>query len=346
MKLIIPFAFLFFVLTSCQKEKITIGTNVSETFYLDNNGASMRLLVEGNTSSHTFLLFVHGGPGSSSYFYNTDYISQNVENKYAVVYWDQRNAGGSQGNSNGDQLNLPQMTEDLKKVIQLIKYRYGQNSNIFILGHSFGGLLTASFMTTGDYQSMVKGWILADGSHNYPLNDTLTRQMLLTVGQQQIALNKNVSGWKTIVDYCNSHTGNFTFEESLQLTAYAEDAETFFDKVKEINLATLIDYDPVQYGWPVTSILFNLSYSSNASFNRDLAITKFSSKLGVVTTPTLLLYGKYDFVCPGGLEEDVFNRINTLDKKIAVSHISGHNIMLQDESFFCKEVNAFIESHR
>ena len=346
MKNIIPFVFLIFVLTSCQKEKITIGTNVSETFYLDNNGASMRLLVEGNTSSHIFLLFVHGGPGSSSYFYNTDYISQNIENKYAVVYWDQRNAGGSQGNSNGDHLNLPQMTEDLKKVIQLIKHRYGQDSGIFLLGHSFGGLLTASFMTKDNNQSMVKGWIFADGSHNYPLNDTLTRQKLMTVGRQQIALNRNVNSWKTIVDYCNSHTGNFTFEESLQLTAYAEDAETFFDKVKEINLSTLIDYDPVQYGWPVTSILFNLSYSSNAGFNRDLAITEFSSKLGKVTTPTLLLYGKYDFTCPGGLEEDVFNRINTRDKKIVISPISGHNIMLQDEVFFCKEVNAFIESHQ
>jgi len=346
MKHIIPFVILFFVLTSCQKEKITIGINVSETFYLDNNGASMRVLVEGNTSSHTFLLFVHGGPGSSSYLYNTDYISQNIENKYAVVYWDQRNAGASQGNSNGGHLNLPQMTEDLKKVIQLIKSRYGQGSGIFILGHSFGGLLTASFITTGNNQSMVKGWIFADGSHNYPLNDTLTRQMLLTVGQQQIVLNKNISSWKTIVDYCNSHTGNFNFEESVQLSAYAEDAETYFEEVKEINLATLIDNDPVQYGWPVTSILFNLNYSTNAGFNRDLAKTEFSSKLGVVTTPALLLYGKYDFICPGGLEEDVFNRINTLDKKMVISPISGHNIMLQDESFFCKEVNAFIEGHK
>ena len=346
MKHIIPFVFLFFVLTSCQKENITIGTNVSETFYLDNNEASMRLLVEGNTASKTFLIFVHGGPGSSSYFYNTSYISQNIENKYAVVYWDQRNAGGSQGNSNGDHLNLPQMTEDLKKVIQLIKSRYGQDSGIFILGHSFGGLLTASFMTTGNNQSMVKGWIFADGSHNYPLNDTLTRQMLLIEGQRQINQKKNVSSWNTIIEYCTAHVGNFSFGESLQLTSYAEDVETYFDEVKEIDLATLIDYDPIQYGWPVTSILFNLNYSSNASFNRDLAKTEFSSKLGKITTPTLLLYGKYDFVCPGGLEDDVYKRINTTDKKLAVSPISGHNIMLQDESFFCKEVNAFIESHK
>src|ERR1035437_1694212 len=128
MKCVIAFAFIVFVIISCQKEKITFGTNVSETFYLDNAGASMRLLVEGNTLSHIFLIFVHGGPGSSSYFYNTDYISQNIENKYAVVYWDQRNAGASQGNANGDHLNLPQMTDDLKKVIQLIKSRYGQSS--------------------------------------------------------------------------------------------------------------------------------------------------------------------------------------------------------------------------
>jgi len=346
MKLIIPFVFLFFVLTSCQKEKITIGTNVSETFYLDNNGASMRLLVEGNTSSHTFLVFVHGGPGTGSFIYNTPYISQNIENKYAVVYWDQRNAGASQGNSNGDHLNLPQMTDDLKKVVQLIKHRYGQDSGIFILGHSFGGLLTASFMTKDDNQSMVKGWIFADGSHNYPLNDSLTRQMLLAFGQQQVIQNRNADSWKIIIQYCNTHTSNFTFEESNQLFAYATNAETNFKKVEEINLATLLQDDPVKNDWPITSILLNLRYSSDAQFNRDLANTEFSSMLGVVTTPTLLLCGKYDFICPEGLEEDVYNRINTTDKKIVISPISGHNIMLQDESFFCKEVNTFIESHQ
>ncbi len=346
MKQIITIVFLVFVLTSCQKETITIGTNVSETFYLDNKGASMRLLVEGNTASHTFLIFVHGGPGSSSFYYNTDYITQNIENKYAVVYWDQRNAGASQGNANGDNLNLPQMTDDLKKVIQLIKSRYGQDSGVFILGHSFGGLLTASFMTTDDNQSMVKGWIFADGSHNYPLNDTLTQQMLLHVGQQQINLKRNVSSWEPIVKYCSNHTGNFTFEESNQLYAYATDAETYFEKVKKISLATLIDDDPVKNDWPVTSILLNLNYSSNADFNRDLAKTAFSSRLGVVTTPTLLLCGKYDFICPKGLDEDVFNRIKTTDKKLVISPISGHDIMLQDETFFCNEVNAFIESHK
>ncbi len=338
---------IFFLLSiSCQKEKITLGINISETFYFENNKASMRVLVEGNTLSQVFLIFVHGGPGSSSYFYNTDYISQNLENKYAVVYWDQRNAGATQGNSNGDNLNLAQMTDDLKKLIQVIKSRYGQNSDVFILGHSFGGLLTSSFMTTGNNQSMVKGWIFVDGSHNYPLNDSLTRQMLLDVGQQQIALNKYTDEWNSIISYCNEHTGNFTLEESNRLNKYASDAETYIDGVKKIDLLTFLKENAVKYEWTLTSMYFNYQYSLNARINNELAVTQFSSSLYKVTTPTLLLFGQFDFICPQGLGLDILNRINTTDKKIAISPISGHYMMFQDEVFFCNEVADFIELHK
>ena len=36
-----------------------------------------------------------------------------------MVYWDQRNAGASQGTSNGKYLHLDVMVEDLKKVIEV-----------------------------------------------------------------------------------------------------------------------------------------------------------------------------------------------------------------------------------
>lgn len=306
----------------------------------------MRVLVEGNTASQVFLLLVHGGPGESSYFYKTDYISQNIGNKYAIVYWDQRNAGASQGSSNDNHLNLPQMTDDLKKVIQVIKGRYGQNSEVFLLGHSFGGLLTSSFMTTENYQSLVKGWIFVDGSQDYPLNDTLTRQILLTIGKQQVALNKNTPQWNAIISYCNAHTGNFTYDESNQLETYAQNAETYFDVVKQFDILALAKEFALKDNWPLTSILVNYLYSSNASFNNDLHTTQFSSLLYKVITPTLLLFGQYDFICPQGLGVDLMNRISTTDKKMVISPISGHNLMFQDEVLFCQEVNDFIELHK
>lgn len=344
-----PFSFFIIslvLLTSCQKESITIGLNVSDTFYVENNGAAMRVLVEGNTESNTFLLFVHGGPGTSSFFYNTDYISNNIEDKYACVYWDERNAGASQGNANGDNLNLKQMTDDLKKVILVLKSRYGKDVSVFILGHSFGGLLTSSFMTADNNQTMVKGWIFADGSHNYSLNDSLTRQMLLDLGQEQIALNKNIDKWSPIIEYCNEHTANFSIEESNQLNSYASDAETYFDEVKKIDLLETIKENAVKHDWPITSIFFNQKYSSNADFNKDLANIEFSSSLYKVTAPTLVLFGKYDFICPSELGNNLYNNISTSKKKIAISPISGHNIFYQDEFFFCNEVNAFIEENK
>lgn len=345
MKLLLFFVLSLFLFTSCQKEKVTMGLNVSENFYLENKGASMRVLVEGNTRSKTFLVFVHGF-GANALFYNTDYISNHIEDKYACVYWDQRNAGASQGNSNGSHFNLNQFTDDLKKLIAVLKYRYGQNINIFILGHSFGGLITSSFMTTDNNQSLVKGWIFTNGSHNFPLNDSLTRLMLLDYGQQQIALDKNVDKWTPIIEYCNQLSGNLTLEQSDQLLTFAADAETYFDEVKKIDFEELfIDYAR-NYNMPVTSTLINMRYWLNADLSNNLLNIEFSSMLHSVTTPTLVLSGKYDFSCPSGLGDDLYEAIGTNKKKNVTSSISGHYIWLQDESFFCKEINEFIEKYK
>jgi pimeloyl-ACP methyl ester carboxylesterase len=332
--------------SSCQKEVITFGSDVSETFYVENHGAAMRVLVEGNTASGTFILFVHGGPGAGSYIYDTDYIREKIGKQYAMVWWDQRNSGGSQGGANGKDLTLARMTDDLRKVVMVIKYRYGQDCSLFIIGHSYGGLLTSSFMTQGDNQTMVKGWIYADGSHNYPLNDTLTRNMLIITGEEQISLNKHKPEWEEIVAYCRDHPGNFSYDESKQLEKYAEEAETYFDEVKKISIFTLVRENAVRYDWPLTSMFVNYRYSSDAGFNRDLAKTAITISLASVDIPLVILYGKYDFVCPVGLGYDLYDRVSSTDKQIVISEISGHNIMLQDQVLFCDEIVKFVQSHK
>jgi pimeloyl-ACP methyl ester carboxylesterase len=192
---------LIFGIFACQKEVITIGEDVSETFFVERKGASMRVLVEGNTASQAFILLIHGGPGASSYLFNTEYISNNLEDKYAVVYYDQRNAGASQGGANGEYLNLDEMTEDIKSVISTLKYRYGEMIDIYMLGHSFGGMLSASFVTQDDNQSLLSGWIVACGAHNYRLSDSLARDKLIKRGQEQIDKDIEVDTWREIIDF-------------------------------------------------------------------------------------------------------------------------------------------------
>jgi len=337
---------LLLLLPGCQKEKITISENVSEAFYVENAGASMRVLVQGNTASKTFILFIHGGPGVSSYFYDTKYISQNIGDKYAIVYWDQRNAGASQGTSNGGNLHLDQMVEDLKKVIEVLKFRYGQDMSLFLLGHSFGGLIAADFITRPGYQNMIKGLIDVDGSHNYPLNDTLTRQALLTERNYQVLQKRNVDEWQPIISYCNTHQGNFSLEESQQLETYATEAENYIDSIKHINIVNLVLKYTIPDKIPLTAILCNLLYSEDSNFNKELAKAQFSSSLYKVTIPVLVLWGKYDFTCPTALGEDFYNRISSTDKLMVISPISGHNMMLQNKKLFCDEVSTFVQKYR
>jgi len=334
------------ILNGCQKEKITVSSNASDAFYVDNAGASMRVLVQGNTASSTFILVIHGGPGLSSYFYDTKYISNNLGDKFAMVYWDQRNAGASQGTSNGGELHLDQMVEDLKKVIEVLKYRYGQNMSLFLLGHSFGSLIAADFITTADYQNMIKGFINVDGSHNYPLNDTLTREALLKEGNYQVSQNKNVEKWLPIISYCNSHTGNFSIEESQQLGSYASEAENYVDSINHINIVNQVLKYSITNKYPVTAILSNLLYSEDSNFNKELAIKQFSSSLNIVTIPVLLLFGKYDFTCPPDLGKNFYNHISSIDKRFVLSPQSGHNMILEDKKFFCNEVASFVLIHR
>ena len=332
--------------SGCQKEKITFSENASEVFYVENAGAAMRVLVQGNTASKTFILIIHGGPGVGAFFYDTKYIAQNIGDKYALVYWDQRNAGASQGTNNGGNLHLDQMVEDLKKVIEVLKFRYGKDMSLFLLGHSFGGLIAADFVTKSDYQNMIQGLINVDGSHNYPLNDTLTREKMLSVGQFEVSQNRNIDKWQPIINYCLVHKGNFSFEESQQLETYAADSEDLMDSVIHVNYVKKVLEYAVTDKYPLSAMVSNLLYSEDSNFNKELAVTQFSSSLYKVKIPVLLLWGKYDFTCPLALGEDFYNRISSTDKKMVISPVSGHVMFLQDKEFFCEQIDAFVEAHR
>ena len=345
MKLKIIFISLL-ILAGCQKEDPSSSEHGSDTFYVENNGSSMRVLTEGNIAGKVFILLIHGGPGASAYIYNTDYISENLEDKYAMVYWDQRNSGASQGNCNGKNLTFDQILDDFTKVIQVLKKRYGNDIEIFLLSHSFGGLIATGFLTTGNNQNLFKGYINVDGSHNYPLNDTLTRNMLLTIGKQEVMNNLHTDDWNTIIDYCNSHAGNFTQHESLKLEKFASQAEDYIEAVKHVKYFPIILGTSISGRYPITSVLVNLLYSENSDLNKEISTKEFSSSLGKITIPSLVLFGKYDFVCPPELGLDFYTRISSREKKMVISPVSGHNLIYQDKELFSREVTDFIEKLR
>ncbi len=329
---------LILFLGGCAKENNDLVPNANETIYVKNKGASMRVNIRGNIASKVVMLVVHGGPGGAAYFYRTQATEERLEPQYAVAYWDQRVAGASQGNGTKGSVVMKQYSDDLKVVIQSLRYKYGEDLQVFLMGHSWGGMICAGFMTEGNNQDLVSGWISADAVHNWARNDSLSRAKLLDFGTSQIAQGKNTAKWQEIIDYCASNSGAITPEISAQLNVYSYDALNLIDGFTPFNEDDVIRQNLISEKIPYTNAFLNLANPATRNLVNSLQSVEFSSKLYLVTKPVLALSGNYDFVVPEGGAIELVNRVNASVKERKLFMNSGHN--LEEQADY---VDAFIK---
>lgn len=134
---------------------------VSDDLRLRHKGADMPIWVRGNMEQRKIVLYLHGGPGECAMCLR-DYFAA-VEEKVAVAYWDQRIAGSASGNADPTTLTYPQFAEDLRMAVLLLKQQY-PDAKIYLFGHSFGVEMAWQFLTTGDNQQLVSGFVAMDGT--------------------------------------------------------------------------------------------------------------------------------------------------------------------------------------
>ena len=326
------------LLWQCQNEKITISQHADDTFYVENDGAAMRVSVQGNTESGKIMIIVHGGPGGSSFLYHTEKMQSLFEPYYAVAYWDQRAASASQGTANKETVTLPQFGDDLKSVIQVLQYRFGATTKIYLMSHSWGGMVATQFLTTGTNQDLVAGWIFANAVHDWQLNDQNVINLIISRGNQEIALGRNVAKWQKMIEYAQSLKIQISVKQSLKLNDYAWEAMELIEGFTPLNEDDIIDENLISDRIPYTSLFFNLINPVQSHLLSKVNEKSFGSLLGDITIPLLVCSGRHDFVCPTATGLDLFMRIGSADKQSLLFNNSGHNLEEQSEY-----INAFIE---
>ncbi|MEM6807305.1 MAG: alpha/beta hydrolase, partial [Bacteroidota bacterium] len=136
-----------------------IEADTIERFFFEHKGAKLAVQIDGNIESEVFVLLLHGGPGGSGHEYNTGTYSELLEDKYAMVYLDQRGQGASQGNYSNDELNLQLYSDDIAAVCRMLKQKYGQDISLFLAGHSWGGMTGSHALINTNVQDDLKGWM-------------------------------------------------------------------------------------------------------------------------------------------------------------------------------------------
>ena len=119
---------------------------------------SVKLFVKRSGSGYP-VLFIHGGPGSNSYYFEKeggDVFSKDVQ----LIYLDQRGCGRSDSAKNND-YSLARVVKDFDEVRQQLGY-----PQWMVIAHSFGGVLATEYAY--EYQPTIKAMVYLNCTINVP----------------------------------------------------------------------------------------------------------------------------------------------------------------------------------
>jgi pimeloyl-ACP methyl ester carboxylesterase len=156
-----------------------------------------------------------------------------------------------------------------------------------------------------------------------------------------------VSNWQGILDWANAiDTNNITVEQGGEINSKAHAVERWLEEDGVISSGesggnkTSLFFGPTN---PLTSSLIGGQTSQNLN---EIELISMTDELYKVTIPTLVLWGKYDFVVPPSLGHDTFNNISSADKKIVIFDESAHSPMSNEWRKYTDEMIEFIELYK
>lgn len=321
----------------------TLACTPGDYWYFRTDGVDLPVRVEGNLDSGVILLLLHGGPGGSAVDYNYGLDTELLEAEFATAYFDQRTQGGTHGRYSADMLTIHQVATDTANLVDALRARYGDDTSVWLYGHSWGGMLgTATLLDT---DADVDGWIESAGSHDYPLNDRYTAEMYIARGTEEIeAGSEHSAEWREIVDFASSlDLDDISDDDSLQLNQYAFEAEGYVDLAEgawgqESGILVALRNPTVK----ATSAVSGLSGGSR--LNMDAQDTSYTPRLNEIDVPSLFIYGDSDFVCPQQLGLDAYEAASTDAKEFVVLEESGHSLMVNQPEAYADALITFVNA--
>lgn len=133
-----------------------LHVSAEEKIITTSDGVDLYVKVAGQG---TPLLYIHGGPGSGSYWFEK-LVGSFMEQHFTVVYLDQRGAGRS-GSAPNQDYSLERLTLDFEEVRKALGFE-----NWLTLGHSFGGVLQMGY--ADKFPAAQKGMIMLNCTINLP----------------------------------------------------------------------------------------------------------------------------------------------------------------------------------
>lgn len=116
------------------------GEKIQEKKAVIIGGIRQWITLTGEDDKAPVLLFLHGGPGNSVISYASKF-SADLQKRFVVVQWDQRESGKTARLNHSDQpLTVALMVSDAVELVEYLCQKFSKNK-LYLVGHSWGGFL-------------------------------------------------------------------------------------------------------------------------------------------------------------------------------------------------------------
>ncbi len=282
----------------------------------------MPAYVYGNASNNIFILTLHGGPGGNSLRLRNGQWNETLEEKYAMVYWDQRGSGMSQGNLNKENLNFREMKEDLKAMTALLKHKYGEDITLFLLGHSWGTMLGGGFLAEENNQDNFNGWISIASIYDWCNTIKDLVPAYTKIASEQIEAGNNTVYWNEILTLAADT--DTTRCDDVRLNNEGPTATSILESQGIINNA-LGGFNGDFYLNNFITTTFNKAGTNDFLFNEfPFDDYDLSEKLSKIKIPSTVIHGKYDLNLALRTGQTYFELLGSKNKTFYTFDKSAH----------------------
>lgn len=325
------------IITSCKKESFYSGDH----FYVQNKGAEMPVFVKGNIESNTFILFLHGGPGGNSTLPSFMPVSKTLEQDYAFVYWDQRGSGLSTGNPDASTFTVDQFVEDLDLVVETLLLKY-PNARIIFYGISWGGALGSAYLSTGDLQEKIDGFICMDSGHN--LVDGLPKSVKFVENYAALKIDEGIEieYWQEAKDWCATEPDMTIKENYFKYDGYLSNTNAYRKDPNQSVEGPEVGLNGTLNSYLSLSIFFNAKYLVP---NFNILELNLSKDMEKIKTPSIVIWGRHDGVNTIEMGYDAFNSIggpDFTDKELVILENSAHEGYIEEQELFITTFRSFV----
>jgi proline iminopeptidase len=319
---------------------------VDQYHSIEYSGIAMPLWVRGRVDSGVIILHLHGGPGDTSIRMSMYPSYRQLESKYAVAYWDQPGAGNSRWVTPKRELSMSDSVAALDEVITFIHEHY-PDSQLFLLGHSYGGEVGTKYLTEYPYLGKVSGWIEVDGAHNEVRNRELAlgwleQKATASLQEGNFDSPREEQFWKDAIEYAHTHRPFEKWNETELWDNYIEVAGGYGYSTES---------KPAMEGIPhyllgrANFILERINLLNAKGVFLDALETDYTPVMKNITIPTLILWGRHDGAIGVDLALEAYESVGTdaSQKEIIIFEQSGHNPMLEEPEKYFTSIEAFID---